>query len=294
MVDPACATLLGSPLGDVDSVSLALDDKIAALVRMGDRLEYLISHDALMLLRSSFSIPKLQYLLRTAPCFKSQRLQAYDDALRLILCAVVNINLGPLDSAWFQACLPVWLGGLGLQSAVKLAPSALMASSHATADLVRDILPGVPSPLSSAFLEDALTIWSSGHDCQPPEGVGAARQKSWDDAGTQALAQHLLEGASDEVCRARLLASAAKESGSWLHALPISSLGLRMDGNSVRIVVGLHLGVPICGPHSCHHCGAEVDVLGHHALSCRKSERRHQRHAALNDIIHRTLMCPLD
>ena len=114
------------------------------------------------------------------------------------------------------------LGGLGLQSAVKLAPSAFLASSHSTADLVRDILPGVPSPLSSALLEDALAIWSSGHDCQPPEGAGAARQKSWDDVGAQALAQQLLEGASD---RARLLASAAKESGSWLHALPISSLG---------------------------------------------------------------------
>ena len=147
--------LAPSPLGDVDSVSLALDDKIAALVRMGDRLTF---HDALVLLRSSFSIPKLQYLLRTAPCFKSQRLQAYDDGLRLFLCAVVNINLGPLDSAWFQACLPVRLGGLGLQSAVKLAPSAFLASSHATADLVRDILLVVPSPLSSALLEDTLAI----------------------------------------------------------------------------------------------------------------------------------------
>ena len=48
MVDPARATLPGSPL--VDSVSLAIDDKIAALVRMGDRLEYLTSHDALQLL----------------------------------------------------------------------------------------------------------------------------------------------------------------------------------------------------------------------------------------------------
>ena len=145
----------------MDSVSLALDDKIAALVRMGDRLEYLTSHDALVLLHSSFSIPKLQYLLRTAPCFKSQRLQAYDDDLRLILCAVVNINLGPLDSTWFQACLPVRLGGLGLQSAVKLAPSAFLASSHATADLVRDILPGVPSPLSSALLEDAFQVMTA-------------------------------------------------------------------------------------------------------------------------------------
>ena len=117
----------------------------------------------------------------------------------------------------------------------------------------------------------------------------AATSQSWDDVSAQALAQQLLEGASNEVCRARLMVSAATESGSWLHALPISSLGLRMEDDSVRIAVGLRLSVPICGPHLCHHCGAEVEVLGHHALSCRKSEGRHQRHAALNDIIHRTL-----
>ena len=51
------------------------------------------------------------------------------------------------------------------------------------------------------------------------------RQKSWDDAGAHALAQQLLEGATDEVSRERLLASTAKESRAWLHALPISSLG---------------------------------------------------------------------
>ena len=62
-----------------------------------------------------------------------------------------------------------------------------------------------------------------------------------------------------------------------------------MDDDSLRIAVGLRLGVPICGPHLCHHCGAEVDVMGRHALSCRKSEGRHHRHAVVNDIIHRTL-----
>ena len=62
-----------------------------------------------------------------------------------------------------------------------------------------------------------------------------------------------------------------------------------MDDDSLRIAVGLRLGVPICGPHLCHHCWDEVDVMGRHALSCRKSEGRHHRHAVVNDIIHRTL-----
>ena len=44
----------------------------------------------------------------------------------------------------------------------------------------------------------------------------------------------LLERAPDDVTRARLLAAFTKESGAWLHALPISKLGLRKDDNLVQ------------------------------------------------------------
>ena len=80
-----------------------------------------------------------------------------------------------------------------------------------------------------------------------------------------------------------------KESGAWLNALPISSLGLRMDNNTVRVSVDLRLGTTLCRPHACLHCGAEVNHLGTHGLSCVRSEGRHHRHAALNDIVHRAL-----
>ncbi len=80
---------------------------------------------------------------------------------------------------------------------------------------------------------------------------------------------------------ARLLLVSDKESGAWLRALPVSFLGLRMDDNTVHIAVGLRLRMPVCSPHQCRHCSAEVDELGRHALSCRQNEERHQRHAAL-------------
>ena len=53
--------------------------------------------------------------------------------------------------------------------------------------------------------------------------------------------ESLLENAPDDLAQVRLLAASAKESSAWLHALPISSLGLRMDDNTIRVAVGLRL-----------------------------------------------------
>ena len=54
----------------------------------------------------------------------------------------------------------------------------------------------------------------------------------------------LLENAPDAQSRARLMAASTKESGAWLNALPISSLGLRMDDNTIRESVGFALVPP--------------------------------------------------
>ena len=99
----------------------------------------------------------------------------------------------------------------------------------------------------------------------------------------------LQQSAADDLTKARLLAVSCPESGAWLNALPISSVGLRMDDEVVRIAVGLRLGLPLCHPHLCSGCGAEVGDDGIHGLSCRYSKGRHSRHAALNDIVKRSL-----
>ena len=62
-----------------------------------------------------------------------------------------------------------------------------------------------------------------------------------------------------------------------------------MDNSTIRIAVGLRLGVPLCHSHTCRHCGSHVNDLATHGLSCRWSEGRHTRHSSLNDIIHRAL-----
>ncbi len=44
-----------------------------------------------------------------------------------------------------------------------------------------------------------------------------------------------------------------------------------------------------CIHHVCQHCGAQVEQLGMHGLSCKKSQGRHFRHMTVNDIIKRSL-----
>ena len=288
-VNPSDASLLGSSVGNISSINNILEEKTALLKKMGDRLVHLSSHDAILLLKHSFAIPKLLYNLRTSPCFLSPALEVYDKTLRSIVSGITNIHFEESDPAWLQATLPVKLGGLGVRSAVQLAPSAFLASAAASSDLVRHIVP--PTLLSSPipFVEEAESQWSDGDSVSPPEGTARCQQKVWDTIKAKSLVDALLDGARDSRERARLLASRARESGVWLNVLPISSLGLRMDDSTIRVAVGLHLGAHLCRPHTCRQCSAEVDSVATHGLNCRWSEGRHHRHAAVNDIIHRAL-----
>ena len=62
-----------------------------------------------------------------------------------------------------------------------------------------------------------------------------------------------------------------------------------MDDTTIRIAVGLRLGLPLCHPHSCRRCGGHVDKFATHGLSCRCSEGRHLRHLSVNSIVQRAL-----
>ena len=89
VVDPSEASLLGSPLGNVDSVSAALKVKVNSLKVMGARLKHFSAHDAILLLKNSFAIPKLLYLLRSSPCFLSPMITSYDESLKTIVSDII-------------------------------------------------------------------------------------------------------------------------------------------------------------------------------------------------------------
>ena len=76
------------------------------------------------------------YLLHTAPCFLSTLLAVFDEELKRILNSVFNISLAVDENTSIQASLPVRFGGLGVRSAVHLAPSAFPSSVAGSNDLV--------------------------------------------------------------------------------------------------------------------------------------------------------------
>ena len=76
----------------------------------------------------------------------------------------------------------------------------------------------------------------------PPELPFAFLQKTWDVYkmhAYMAIADALLDGASDAISHARFLAMSCPEACAWLSALPFPSLGLCMDDDSVHISVSL-------------------------------------------------------
>eukprot|EP00731_Ephydatia_muelleri_P026828 Em0018g928a len=138
-------------------------------------------------------------------------------------------------------------------------------------------------PPQLSYVDEALAAWSQGCQEQPPTDAAAHHQKTWDTIRVSSIAD---TDSSNPMNRARFLAASCKESGAWLNALPVTSLGLCMDNATMRISMGL----PLCQSHTCQHCGAEVSQFATHGLSCRKSAGRHHCHSAMNEIIHRALV----
>ena len=84
------------------------------------------------------------------------------------------------------------------------------------------------------------------------------------------------------------MAVSSPHAGVWLNAIPIPSLGLKLDNESLRISVALRLGVEVTMPYKCV-CGSPVEGRATHGLDCRRTGGKHARHSEVNQIIQRAL-----
>jgi len=130
-------------------------------------------------------------------------------------------------------------GGLGVRRVTLLAP-AFLASAAGTETLQQQLLlrsgkAGTIDTTASSISD----IWSSLYSVPRPSGAVAYKQSAWDKVAVASERETLTSRLSDNVNKARLLAVTAPHSGDWLHALPLSNCGLRLDDSAIHIAVGL-------------------------------------------------------
>ena len=128
---PGNSMLLGAPLRSGKAMDTALTKRCDDLALAISRLKTLPSHDALVLLKASFSAPKVLHTIRSSPCVGHPALANFDSLQRSGLCLITNSNLS--DNQWLQASLPVKDGGLGVRRVASLASSAFWLLPQAPA-----------------------------------------------------------------------------------------------------------------------------------------------------------------
>ena len=136
------------------------------------------------------------------------------------------------DDAWKQASLPVGLGGLGVRGAFDVALLEFFASLHSVRNLVQVILSNINMAESgdlAAAEENYVGRWPG---LAAPTDV--CSQKAWDMPCALVVRDRMLAEA-DQVGRARLSAAGCRESGVWLGAVPVSSLGTQLVPEVLRI-----------------------------------------------------------
>ena len=202
--------------------------------------------------------------------------------------SISNVKIS--RQSWEQAKLPIRLGGLGIRSVQDLALPCYIASLNAALPLLRSIsselfpVGGVPPTLENAIHKFSVV---TGIEDRPPTSL-AGSQRAWDTLSAAAARDRMVD-AANQLHRARLVAASQPHTAAWLQAVPVPSLSLHLDEETVRVAVALRLGATVCEQHRCRLCGRQVDTLGLHGLSCLKSAGRLPRHAQLNEVIRRGL-----
>ena len=262
-------TLLNSPIFP-DALTNSIEKIEETVNLMCERMELLDAHTGLFLLSHYTSAPRFNYLMRSAPTYKSkQALVKVDATVKTATTRVCNVQLD--DPSWTQASLPSRFGGLGLRRVEALSLPCYISSLTKSQHLIHQILPTIQFERPQQLIEAETCFSRKYPTADIPKEEAKHLQRNWDESVCQYEFNNLLNSAN-QIHSARLLAAAAPHSGAWLHALPLAEIGMNMNPETVRIAVALRLGARICEPHRCR-CGKLVDTLGHHGLACSKSKK---------------------
>ena len=177
--------------------------------------------------------------------------------MTIIASEITNIHSPNENSSWSQATLPVRSGGLGIRKAVQVAPSAYLASTASSTDLVYCIVPHIYAMFLSPPARKSRAQGTVVKRWQPPVPWG---MKPDHVRGPGTVSQwHLLLTSSWVCTRPQSMSKGIRSlAGSSANFFPWPPYGRPCKQSEWQLVC---TWAPLCTPHTCCHCGSEVDAL---------------------------------
>ena len=160
-----------------------------------ERLSLLNAQDALLVLRVSFSAPRVQHLLRCSPSVDNPALDLFDGYLRSALSRISNTNIS--DTV---------VGGMGVRQMRSLTLPAFLASAASTLDLQSQILLASSCTTDSHF-DSYLSVWQAAHGSLSSSDPLPDKQSFWDKPGILSSRATVKASISDPHQMARFLAA---------------------------------------------------------------------------------------
>ena len=133
-------------------------------------------------------------------------------------------------------------GGLGILTAEMLAPAVYLASAASTLLLQQSVLPDSIWKQGDQSAASTETLWTDLANSPKPSQQTKHIQKAWDGPVATNQKNLILSRAPSDMDKARLLAAASPHSGDWLHAPPVTAVGLRLSDEVIRVAVAHRLG----------------------------------------------------
>ncbi|XP_018494587.1 uncharacterized protein LOC108864105 [Galendromus occidentalis] len=284
--DEADLELLGAPVFET-GIAEALKKKEKKYELIFQRLEHVGSHVAAYIVQRAAGVPKLTYLLRTCPAFKSETLLKRLDYM-FTGCFENILKTSISEDALTQLSLPASKGGFGIPTPSMTALPAFASSCHASEPEVLDILSR--SRTDRIHLRDEAIETFAARYGTVPEVEDRAVQKKWSDIASDTIISSLRQRFShSETDTIRLCNASVPESGWWLQTMPSMNIGTLLEDRDFILAAKLRLGLPLMEEVTCA-CGNVADRYGLHRLSSVSlASGRMSRHAAINDLVARAL-----
>ena len=104
--------------------------------------------------------------------------------------------------------------------------------------MVGHLLSFADSEPFTSLVSESIMAWKSQDSrlVEPSEKI-CFHQRSWDLPMANLHLADLINSSNDPRSKGRVLALSSPNAGAWLNAVPICSLGLKLDNDSLRIVV---------------------------------------------------------